>query len=154
VVDLSPFGQLVHAVARPALVAYVPALQSVHEAWPLDACAFPPGQSVQADVPEADAYWPEGHDVQTDAPAALYLPAVQTEQRVAPSTVETRPASQAVQLGADAAEYWPLVHWAQLVAATSLYLPATQSLHEVWACKFWNWPMPQLRQSVAPVEVP
>jgi hypothetical protein len=86
--------------------------------------------------------------------AALYLPAVQTEQRVAPSTVETRPASQAVQLGADAAEYWPLVHWAQLVAATSLYLPATQSLHEVWACKFWNWPMPQLRQSVAPVEVP
>jgi len=59
---------LVHAVARPALVAYVPALQSVHEDWPLDACAFPPGQSVQADVPESDAYWPEGHDVQTEAP--------------------------------------------------------------------------------------
>jgi hypothetical protein len=47
-----------------------------------------------------------------------------------------------------------LVHWAQLVAATSLYFPAAQALHDVWACEFWYWPLPQLTQAVAPVEVP
>jgi len=56
---------------------------------------------------------------------------MQVEQSDAPFEVETRPASQAVQVLADAAEYWPLEHDAQVVAATSLYLPAAQSLHEV-----------------------
>ena len=82
------------------------------------------------------------------------MPAVQVEQSVVPVEVETRPASQAVQVLADAAEYWPLEHDAQVVADTSLYLPAAQSLHKVCAWEFWNWPALQLVQAVAPVEVP
>jgi len=61
---------------------------------------------------------------------------MQLEQSVAPSDVETRPASQAVQLLALAAEYCPFEHDAHVVAATSLYLPAAQSLHEVCAWEF------------------
>jgi hypothetical protein len=67
---------------------------------------------------------------------ALYVPAMQFEQSVAPLEAEIRPALHAVQLLALAAEYCPLEQDAQVVAATSLYFPAAQFLHEVCAWEF------------------
>ena len=83
-----PAGQLVHPVARPSTALNLPTAHTPHDVWPVDAWAFPPGQSVQAAEPLLLVNRPDEHEEHSAALSMEYRPAAHAVQVAEPTLAE------------------------------------------------------------------